>query len=138
MICYTSSPSLVSPTITASPTDLTVPAISDHMFTCSAEGLPRPSFSWIRHNGNNSLLIDVNVNTQYSITYADIGDRGSTSSLYIANVSPFEVGDYLCVANNVLGQATAQGSLTVYSKCLVFDFSHAIPLIFCSQASYNI
>ena len=64
-------------------------------------------------------MINVNVDTAYSITYQDYGDRGTTSMLYVANVSPFQVADYVCVATNLVGQTTAQASLTVYSKYII-------------------
>lgn len=109
----------MQPIIVESPTDLIVPTVSDQTFTCAAEGVPRPALSWVIQDGNVSTVIDVNVFTQYSISYQDYDDRTAISMLYITNVSPFQVADYVCVATNLVGETTAQARLTVYSKCIL-------------------
>ena len=106
----------VKPIITKTPTNLTVQVLNNQTFSCSAVGLPRPKIHWIIQTSNNSIPIVFYTTDQYSITHTNYGDQGSSSSLNIFYASPTEVADYVCVATNVIGEATAHAHLTVYGK----------------------
>jgi glucose/arabinose dehydrogenase len=83
------------PTITQSPTNVTVSAGQPATFTCSATGNPTPSFRWQR---NGSTISGATSNT-YRISSASAADNGAT---------------FRCVASNVMGSATSNAAtLTV-------------------------
>ena len=115
-VCIIHNFHTAKPVITKAPTNLTVQALTNQTFSCSAVGFPRPKIKWIRQNDTKSNLIGVNVYTKYTTTNTDYGDRESASSLHIINVSPTEAAIYLCVATSSIGEATAHAHLAVYGK----------------------
>ncbi len=87
----------------------------DATFSCTAEGLPRPSITWftLLDESPQELLAD----SVFSIDTVDgAGEREVTSTLTINNTQPAVSGTYICNATNEVNTATAMTTLTVHSK----------------------
>ena len=78
-------------------------------FTCQATGEPIPNISWYF----NDVMINVSDTSKYRIEskIATIED-----TLEVFNVTSSDVGSYICMATNELGNDSSIGILTVNSK----------------------
>ena len=108
---------LVPPTNTMSPST-TVQALSPQSATlsCTAEGLPLPTFTWNRvRDSNIELTFNSNTTILNSKTYSISTSMGA-SNFTIAPTSAVDSGTYSCVAMNRLGTDAGSVSLTVYGE----------------------
>ena len=85
------------------------------MFTCTAIGLPRPSFQWTRTMENTQVTL--NNSSQLVISETISGDRQSTSVLTLIQTGTTDTANYTCTAQNPAGSASSTASLNVYGKC---------------------
>ncbi len=108
---------LVPPTNTMSPST-TVQALSPQSATlsCTAEGLPLPTFTWNRvRDSNIELTFKSNTTTLNSKTYSISTSMGA-SNFTIAPTSAVGSGTYSCVAMNRLGTDAGSVNLIVYGE----------------------
>ena len=75
-------------------------------FSCEAIGEPTPSISWHFND------VRINQSTKHSLFASGVPGR-SSSSLIIFNLLPSDAGAYTCYAENVLGNDSSSGILTV-------------------------
>ena len=93
----------VLPEIVTQPMDANVFIGEDATFTCIADGEPTPSIQWLfegRVISNNNNLV-------------------------IVNVQEADGGEYICIAENVHGTASAIAVLTPLCKCRDVSVSHS-------------
>ena len=108
----TVNPALAAPTITTSPTDVTVTAGASATFTVAASGNPTPTYQWQKGGANIS---------------------GATSATYtIASVVAGDVGNYAAVATN------SRGSVTSASAALMVNAAAAAPSITTQPAAVTV
>ena len=96
--------SISAPTVTVSPTKLTVNEGGSASFQCSASGNPEPAVVWSKLNSQSEL-------SQSAV---------SAGRLRLRNVKGSDSGVYQCSAENILGKALAVAQLEVNGKS--FDF----------------
>jgi len=96
------------------------------VFSCQATGEPVPLIEWYFNN----TKVNVTNSTKYiasSPVSADSSDSHST--LIILNVTPLDMGTYLCYATNVAGNVTSSGQLIISGKqCLLLCYTLMIAL----------
>ncbi len=108
---------LVPPTNTMSPST-TLQALSPQSATlsCTAEGLPLPTFIWNRvRDSNIEVTFNLSTTTHNSKTYSISTSMGA-SNFTIAPTSAVNSGTYSCVAMNRLGTYAGSVSLTLYGE----------------------
>ena len=108
---YHSLSLLVAPTIYQQLQDQVAIQPNTATFTCSANGLPRPTISWLRQVNGQSLTISQS--SKYSIVTAPVGTQSVTSTLTVANTAIDDAVMYTCNATNQAGSADSTGTLTV-------------------------
>ena len=96
--------SISAPTVTVSPTKLTVNEGGSASFQCSASGNPKPAVVWSKLNSQSEL-------SQSAV---------SAGRLRLRHVKGSDSGVYQCSAENILGKALAVAQLEVNGKS--FDF----------------
>ena len=84
------------------------------LFSCTADGVPRPTISWLRRD--NGTEVDVTTDSNVQINNAPI-NRTIVSNLTFNEAQPVRSGVYICVASNLLGSATEMAQLTVNGRC---------------------
>ena len=93
-------PTVVSPTITNYPKNVTVLEHGDAMFWCEADGYPKPEIEWLQRgrqfNANDTRFDAIN-----------------ETHLQIHDITYIDRGDFECVAKNFMGEMKAKASLTV-------------------------
>lgn len=87
-------------------------------FFCSASGIPSPVITWSKLGGNIP---------------ADRREEPSPGALRIVNVKPEDDGIYICTAQNILGNITAQAFLHIQG-----DLNSAKIILICSNIVINI
>jgi peroxidase len=90
-----------APTITAPSKSMTVDLGQTVMFSCAAEGLPRPTITWYRISGA--------LPSGHHVFY-------NNGSLVVTEVRNGDEGIYACLAKNVLGEAKAFMSFNIICK----------------------
>ena len=80
-------------------------------FTCSANGLPQPTISWLRLSNGQSLTITES--SKYSIVTKPVGIQNVTSILTVSNTSTDDAVTFTCNATNLAGSANSSSALTV-------------------------
>ncbi len=80
------------------------------LFSCTADGVPRPIISWLRVD--NGTEVDVTTDSTVQISNALI-NRTIVSNLTFNEAQPVRSGVYICVTSNMLGSATEMAQLTV-------------------------
>ena len=88
--------------------DMTSILGSDVVFQCNANGRPLVDISWRRSGGQLS--------SRHQTTPIQVGLFARSSTLSIRDVTHGDAGDYVCVASNTVGNASATATLTVYGK----------------------
>ena len=117
--CHILSFSLsVAPTIYQQLQDQVAVQPNTATFTCSANGFPRPTMSWLRVVNGQSLTISQS--SKYSIVTAPVGTENVTSTLTVANTAIDDAVSYTCNATNQAGSADSTGTLTVQSELLTY------------------
>ena len=89
------------PEITVHPKKETRPVEGDNVtLSCNADGNPKPTISWTRNRS------PVTKSDNSRISFSE-----DKKQLTITNVSRTDSGEYQCVANNSLGNATSDAAL---------------------------
>ena len=102
----------VAAEITAHPQDITTIEDVNVTFTCNATGNPPPKISWTA----NASPINARHNWKFTFSV-------NNTQLTVTNVNRNDSGEYRCVANNSLGNATSDAAyLNVQCKyrCSVY------------------
>ena len=88
------------------------------LFSCTADGVPTPTISWLRVD--NGTQVDVTTDSNVQINNAPI-NRTIVSNLTFNEAQPVRSGVYNCVASNLLGSAAEMAQLTVNGRyaCLL-------------------
>ncbi len=87
------------------------------LFSCTADGVPTPTISWLRVD--NGTEVDVTTDSTVQISNALI-NRTIVSNLTFNETQPVISGVYICVASNLLGSVTEMAQLTVNGNMCVF------------------
>ena len=106
----------VAPRILVPPEDLTVVSPNNAMFFCQATARPGPAITWWRRRESGSLNQIMATMGEYTITNVEMGERVRSSTLVIVGSEPFDTGEYLCQAENVVSVDFVTANLTVYGK----------------------
>ena len=111
----------VPPEITADPQNITTIEEVNVTFTCNATGNPLPAISWTA----NGSPINARHNWKFSFSV-------NNTQLTVTEVNRNDSGEYRCVANNSLGNATSDAAyLDVHCEySLVVISSNATDRIF--------
>lgn len=72
----------------------------DVVLKCASNGKPRPSYKWIYHHTSN----------------VQITDQDGVSLLYIKHAGGANIGTYLCIASNDLGEQRKEVRVHVEGK----------------------
>ena len=81
------------------------------MFSCTADGVPRPDITWLRVSNGTEMEVLEDSSTQ--ITTTTLSDRFIMSVLTFSETQPFGSGVYVCLVTNLLGSARKMAWLTV-------------------------
>ena len=81
------------------------------MFSCTADGVPRPDITWLRVNNGTEMELMEDSSTH--ITTTIVNDRLVISTLTFHETHPFRSGVYVCSVTNLLGSASQVAELTV-------------------------
>ena len=94
---------------------MTVDALSNATFSCSAFSYPAPSITWYSQLGNGSLhqLTDT---SKYSVSSTVTGTVNRTSVLTVTETVLSDGGTYVCQASSSVTSDISSASLTVLSK----------------------
>ena len=112
---------LVPPT-NLSPLNAEVQVLSPDSITlsCSAEGLPVPSFIWVRTliDGTETMFNSSKIIIKGQTFSIFIFPEGSavTSNFTISRTFAIDSGTYVCMAKNRLGNSSANFTVAVYGK----------------------
>ena len=101
----------VAPSITAPPVSVNVVSSDPAMFSCTADGVPRPDITWLRVNNGTETEMPEDSSTQ--ITTTTLNGRLIMSVLTFNETQSFRSGVYVCSATNLLGSAREMAGLTV-------------------------
>ena len=110
-IFLTVAPSFITP-----PMNVSVVSPEPAMFSCTADGVPRPNITWLRVNNGTDMEVLEDSFTQ--ITTTTLTDRLTMSVLTFNETQPFRSGVYVCLAANLVDSATAMAELTVNGELL--------------------
>lgn len=113
MHACTSSYSIGQPIISEHPQNISALDMNDVIFTCSANGLPRPSISWFKQQKDGSLELLSSVG-RYSVSVPSLGVDYLTSQLTISSAVLSDAAKYLCKASTTVGAI-----VTSYSYLIV-------------------
>ena len=81
------------------------------MFSCYADGVPRPNITWIRVMSGTEMEVMEDSSTQ--ITTTIFNDRFIMSILTFSETQPSRSGVYVCSAANLVDTVGAMAELTV-------------------------
>ena len=84
------------------------------MFSCTADGVPRPDITWLRVNNGTEMEVLEDSSTQ--ITTTTLNDRLIMSVLTFNGTQPSRSGVYVCSGINLLGSAREMAGLTVNGR----------------------
>ena len=107
-IFLTVAPSFITP-----PLNVSVVSPETAMFSCTADGVPRPDITWWRVNNGTEMEV-----MEDSFTQITLSDRLTMSVLTFSETQPFRSGVYVCLAANLVDSATAMAELTVNGELL--------------------
>ena len=110
-----SSSSLAAAHIFIGAVNMTVDALSNATFSCSAFSYPAPSIMWYRQLKNGSLqqLTDT---SKYFVLSAVSGTMNQTSVLTVTKALFSDAGTYVCRVSSGATIDTSSASLTVLSR----------------------
>ena len=107
--------SLAAAQIVIDAVDVTVDALSNATFSCSAFSYPAPSIMWYRQLGNGSLQRLTNT-SKYSVSSNVSETMNQTSVLKVTKALLSDAGTYVCQATSSVTSDTSSASLTVLSE----------------------
>ena len=81
------------------------------MFSCTADGVPRPDITWLRVNNGTEMEVLEDSSTQ--ITTTILNDLLIMSVITFNETQPSRSVVYVCSATNLLGSARGVAELTV-------------------------
>ena len=91
------------------------------MFSCTADGIPRPDITWLRVNNGTEMEVMEDSSTQ--ITTTTLSDRLIMSVLTFNETQPSRSGVYVCSVTNLVRSTRAGAVLIVNGRlalrCLV-------------------
>ena len=101
------------------PENLTVVQPDDAIFSCQANGSPRPAITWWRLTSADSGFVQITMSDpDYSVDELMIGDRDLRSSLTILATMPGDAGEYIYQAENIISDAAESAFLAVQGDFL--------------------
>ena len=103
--------SLVAPSITAPPMSVSVVSPDPAVFSCTADGVPRPDITWLRVNNGTEMEVMEDSSTQIITTI--VNDRLIMSILTSNETQPSRSGVYVCLGTNLLESVRGIAELTV-------------------------
>ena len=103
--------STAAPSITAPPMSVSVVSPDPAMFSCTADGVPRPDITWLRVNNGTEMEVMEDSSTQ--ITTTTLSDHLIMSVLAFNETQPFRSGTYVCSGTNLLGSVREMAGMTV-------------------------
>ena len=104
------------------PVNITVNALGDAKFICSAFAYPPPFIKWYKKLRNNSL-VQLTDTTKYSMTTISLGLMNQTNELTIMSITLLAAGTYVCEATNgVTSTSTSSATLTVLSEFIIIIY----------------
>ena len=100
---------IVAPEISQSPIDATKVEGQTALFNCVVAGYPAPDVAWEKNGAELNVAAD---------TRLTVSSNDGNYQLTISNVQQSDSGQYRCVANNSLVNATSSSAtLTVQCEC---------------------
>ena len=117
----------VAPSITVPPMSVSVVSPDPAMFSCTADGVPRPDITWLRVNNGTEMEVIEDSFTQ--ITTTTLSDRLTMSVLAFNETQPSRSGVYVCSANNILEPARATADLTVNGTLTPYPYIEVLCLL---------
>ena len=101
--------------------NITVNALSNATFSCSAFGYPAPSIMWYRQLGNGSLQQLTNT-TKYLMSTTNLGAMNQTSVLTITRALLSDAGIFVCRAFSDVTNDMSTASLSVLSELILMTW----------------
>ena len=98
--------------------DITVNALSNATFSCSAFGYPALSIMWYRQLGNGSLQQLTNT-TKYLISTTNLEATNQASVLTITRALLSDAGIFVCRASSDVTNDMSTASLSVLSELIL-------------------
>ena len=92
-------------------------------FLCGATGRPRPNITWYIHDDSDTLELVNMSDVRVTVTEEESGETELTSNLTLSNVLPSDAANYICHADNDVGDGmvTSSATLIVYGKWFCID-----------------
>ena len=90
------------------------------MFSCTADGVPRPDITWMRVNNGTEMEVLEDSSTQ--ITTTILNDLLIMSVITFNETQPSRSVVYVCSAENLLDSARRVAELTVNGELLVLKY----------------
>ena len=118
----------VAPSITVPPMSVSVVSPDPAVFSCTADGVPRPDITWWR--ANNGTEMEVMEDSFTQITTSPVNGRLIMSILIFNETQPFRSGVYVCSAANILDPARATANLAVNGRLKSTSFHHLNKTVF--------
>ena len=84
------------------------------MFSCTADGVPRPDITWLRVN--NGTEMEVLEDSSAQITTTTLSDRLIMSVLTFSETQPSRSGVYVCSATNSVRSTRAETVLIINGR----------------------
>ena len=121
---------VVAPEIIIPPNDTTVINGSEAVLNCTVVGNPLPSISWFVSGVDILLLMSNNLTIPFDeqggidimvVESTNVNSTTIHSSLVLPETASFIAGDYTCRASNILGNDSANATLTVHGT-YVYQF----------------
>ena len=84
------------------------------MFSCTADGVPRPDITWLRVNNGTEMEVLEDSSTQ--ITTTTLNDRLIMSVLTFNETQPSRSGVYVCSATNLVRSIRAMAEMIVNGR----------------------
>ena len=105
--------SAVVPVITLEPDDVKTVEGMSVTFLCAATGRPRPTITWYTYDGNSTKEVNSASDVRVTVTDEEMGDREGMSYLTLRSVLPSDAADYICHADNGVGNGRVSRSATL-------------------------
>ncbi len=114
------------PRITVAPNDTQAEYQDEVILSCTAEGMPPPTFAWYTNRDVPGQL-PVELTAALSTTVEGVVVYERISTLTLDSVQPSDTGNYTCEATNDLGSDNDTAELIVLGKSsLPLSFPHTL------------